>query len=40
MVTTAYSCISAETVARPAMMGRNEVETHTRRGHPQPARSA
>ena len=28
MVTTAYSCISAETVARPAMMGRNEVETH------------
>ena len=27
MVTT-YSCINTETVTRPTMMGRNEVETH------------
>ncbi|MXZ92584.1 MAG: enoyl-CoA hydratase/isomerase family protein [Chloroflexi bacterium] len=28
MVATTYSCINTETVARPAMMGRSEVETH------------
>ena len=27
MVTT-YACINTDTVTRPAMMGRNEVETH------------
>ena len=28
MVATTYSCINVEIVPRPAMMGRNEVETH------------
>ena len=28
MVATTYSCINVETVTRPTMMGRNEVETH------------